>query len=262
MAGEHTVDGSVIIKTGAPGVEIVTGTDSAEVHPEAFVTLNVNTPPSRLVIVLLMPVPVVVTEPGSCVITHVPDDGNPLNTTLPVGTANVGWVIVPTAGAVGEDGCAGINTFADGTDKHPSAVVTVKLYDPEGRPAIVELVPVPDVETVPGYRINVQVPDDGKPSNITLPVDTAQVGGVIAPMEGAAGIGGCTLTKTFPDGEEIQPVELVTVKVYVPAGSAEIVAVVPVPENVRPPGVLVNVQLPVTGNPLKTTVPVDIAHVG
>ena len=81
-------------------------------------------------------------------------------------------------------------------------------------------------------------------------------------MEGAVGIGGCTLTIAFPDGEDIQPVELVTVKVYVPAGSAEIVVVVPVPEIVTPPGFLVNIQLPASGNPLKAAVPVDIAHVG
>ena len=74
---------------------------------------------------MLVPVPAVVTAPGERVMTHVPDDGNPLNITLPVGTANVGWVIVPTTGAEGVGGCAGITTFAEGTDKHPSAVVTV-----------------------------------------------------------------------------------------------------------------------------------------
>jgi hypothetical protein len=102
--GEHTAEGSEITKTGAPGVEITTGIDSVEVHPDEFVTVNVNTPPSRFVIVLLVPVPAVVTAPGKRVITHEPDDGNPLNTTLPVGIANVGWVIVPTVGAAGVGG--------------------------------------------------------------------------------------------------------------------------------------------------------------
>ena len=124
------------------------------------------------------------------------------------------------------------------------------------------LVPVPVVLTVPGYRISVQVPDEGKPDNITLPVDTVHDGGVIVPTEGAAGIGGCAFIKTLPDGEDIHPVELVTVKVYVPDGSVETVAVVPEPEIVTPPGFLVNVQLPVDGSPLKTTLPVDNAHVG
>ena len=125
MVGEHTAEGSEIIRTGTPGVEIITGIDSVEVHPDEFVTLKVNTPPSRFVIVLLVPVPAVVTPPGKRVITHEPVEGNPFNTTLPVGIANVGWVIVPTVGAAGVGGCAGMITFAEGTDKHPSAVVTV-----------------------------------------------------------------------------------------------------------------------------------------
>jgi hypothetical protein len=78
---------------------------------------------------------------------------------------------------------------------------------------MVVFIPVPDVDTVPGYRINVQVPEEGNPDKLTPPVDNVQVGGVIAPMEGAAGIGGWILTKTFPEGEDIHPVELVTVKV-------------------------------------------------
>ena len=36
----------------------------------------------------------------------------------------------------------------------------------------------------------------------------------------------------------------------------------PEPEIVTPPGFLVNVQLPVAGRPLKTTLPVDKAQVG
>ena len=104
MAGEHTAAGSVIVRIGTPGVEIVTGPDSVEVQPDEFVTVKVNTPPARFVIVLLVPVPVVVAAPGKRVITHVPVAGNPLKTTLPVGTANVGWVIVPITGAEGVGG--------------------------------------------------------------------------------------------------------------------------------------------------------------
>jgi hypothetical protein len=51
--------------------------------------------------VLLVPVPVVITPPGLRVNVHVPVEGNPLNTTLPVGTKHVGWVLVPTTGAEG-----------------------------------------------------------------------------------------------------------------------------------------------------------------
>ena len=40
------------------------------------------------------------------------------------------------------------------------------------------------------------------------------------------------------------------------------VVLVPVPEVVVPPGVLVNVQVPVAGKPLNTTLPDDKAHVG
>ena len=50
---------------------------------------------------MLVPVPVVVTVPGKRVNVHVPADGNPLKTTLPVDTAHVGWVITPTTGAEG-----------------------------------------------------------------------------------------------------------------------------------------------------------------
>lgn len=39
--------------------------------------------------------------PGDLVRVHIPEDGNPDNSTLPVATAQVGWVIVPTIGGVG-----------------------------------------------------------------------------------------------------------------------------------------------------------------
>ena len=49
----------------------------------------------------LVPEPVVVVPPGDLVNVQVPVAGNPDKTTLPVATAQVGWVIVPTVGAVG-----------------------------------------------------------------------------------------------------------------------------------------------------------------
>lgn len=45
-------------------------------------------------------------------------------------------------------------------------------------------------DTVPGYRINVHVPEEGKPDNTTLPDGNAQLGGVIVPTDGAGGISG------------------------------------------------------------------------
>ena len=67
---------------------------------------------------------------------------------------------------------------------------------------------------------------------------------------------------TLPDATEIHPKSLVTVKVYVPAASPDIVVVVPVPAVVVPPGDLVKVQEPVAGNPFKTTLPVATVQVG
>jgi hypothetical protein len=61
----------------------------------------------------VVPVPVVVTAPGLRVNVHVPVAGKPLRSTLPVDTVQVGWVIVPTTGAVGVAGCVLITTFAE-----------------------------------------------------------------------------------------------------------------------------------------------------
>ena len=50
--------------------------------------------------------------------------GNPDNTTLPVATAQVGWVMVPTMGAEGVTGCAFITIFAERAEIQPAAFVT------------------------------------------------------------------------------------------------------------------------------------------
>ena len=55
-------------------------------------------------IVELVPDPVVVVPPGVLVNVHVPVEGKPFRTRLPVAMAHVGWVIVPTVGAVGDAG--------------------------------------------------------------------------------------------------------------------------------------------------------------
>jgi hypothetical protein len=58
---------------------------------------------------------------------------------------------------------------------------------PDNRPDITVLVPVPEVIILPGDLVSVQLPDEGKPFNVTLPVDTKQVGCVIRPIVGAVG---------------------------------------------------------------------------
>ena len=51
--------------------------------------------------VVLVPEPVVVVPPGDLVKVQVPVAGKLFKTTLPVATLQVGWVTVPTTGAVG-----------------------------------------------------------------------------------------------------------------------------------------------------------------
>ena len=126
--------------------------------------------------VVLVPVPVVVVPPGVLVNVHVPDDGNPLKSTLPVDTEHVGCVIVPITGAEGEPGATLTTIFADAMEVHPDAFVTVYVQVPDASPEMVVLVPVPVVVVPPGVLVNVQVPDDGKPLKSTLPVGTVQVG--------------------------------------------------------------------------------------
>jgi hypothetical protein len=112
------------LKAGAEGVIgcalITTLADAGEVHPEALVTVYVFVPGVIPVTVLVTPVPAM--APG--LIVQFPR-GNPLNSTLPVATAQVGCVIVPVSGAEGVNGCVFITILADTTDVHPEAFVTV-----------------------------------------------------------------------------------------------------------------------------------------
>jgi hypothetical protein len=119
----------IVPTTGAVGVAgwvlITTFPDDTEMQPDALVTVNVYVPAGIPVTVVLVPDPVVVTAPGVLVNVHVPDAGKPLNTTLPVATLQVGWVIVPTVGAVGVAGWAFITIFPDEGEVQPTASVTV-----------------------------------------------------------------------------------------------------------------------------------------
>ena len=72
---------------------------------------------------------------------------------------------------------------------------------------MVVLVPVPAI--APGLITQFPV---GKPVNTTLPVATEQVGCVIVPTVGAAGVAGCALITTSVDAKEIHPAAFVTVK--------------------------------------------------
>jgi hypothetical protein len=85
--------------------------------------------------------------------------------TDPVEIAQVGCVIVPTTGAVGEEGCGLITTSADAAEVHDSALVTIKLYVPATRPDINVVLPVPLVIMEPGFRTKVHVPVGGNPVN-------------------------------------------------------------------------------------------------
>jgi len=99
---EHVVCVMELI-AGAEGVSgcefITTLAEAGEIHPEAFVTVNVFVPGVIPVTVLLTPVPAI--APG--LIIQLPK-GRPLNSTLPVATEQVGCVMIPVIGAEGVNG--------------------------------------------------------------------------------------------------------------------------------------------------------------
>jgi hypothetical protein len=79
---------------------ITTFADVTEIQPAALATVKANVPAARPDMIVLVPVPVDVITPGVWVKVHIPTEGNPFSTTLPVATSHVGWVMVPTVGAL------------------------------------------------------------------------------------------------------------------------------------------------------------------
>jgi len=79
---------------GADGVTgaglIVLFCEGADVHPAPLVTVNEYVPAARPAIVVVVPVPVVVTPPGFRVIVQDPDIGSPDMEIVVVGIAQVG----------------------------------------------------------------------------------------------------------------------------------------------------------------------------
>lgn len=92
-----------------------------------MVTVNVYIPSGIPVIVVVVPVPVLITEPGVLLTVHVPVEGNPMSTTLPVDDAQVGCVTDSILGSRGIGGCSLITTLPDAADVHPAALVTVNV---------------------------------------------------------------------------------------------------------------------------------------
>jgi len=100
--------GEVIVPIdGAGGVTsaavMTAGADAGEGHPFVPATVKVYEPSPKPEIIVDGPDPAEVAPPGLIVTVHDPA-GKPLSATLPVATAHVGWVIVPTVGAVGPTG--------------------------------------------------------------------------------------------------------------------------------------------------------------
>ena len=137
-------------------------------------------------IVAVVVLPVVVNVLGVLVIVHEPA-GRLLSTTEPVALVQVGCVIAPTVGLAGVTGCVLITTVATETEEQPAAFLILKVYVPAANPLIVVVAVLPVVTTLPGLRVNVQLPD-GRPVRVTEPVATEQVGCAIVPTVTVAGI--------------------------------------------------------------------------
>ena len=83
--GDEHEEGCVIAPTigavGAAGAMcIITSADARDIHPDAPVTLKLYVPGLRFEMVTLVPLPAI--APG--LIIHIPVEGRPFNTTLPV----------------------------------------------------------------------------------------------------------------------------------------------------------------------------------
>jgi hypothetical protein len=123
---EQSVD--CVGAAGVPGAgAIITLSEAGEVQPAALVTVKLYVFGARFEMV----VEVVFPDIGPGLIVQLPA-GRPLNTTLPVGEAQVGWVMVPTVGfgiLVAE-----ILKVLGALVPQLEVVVTVKV--PETKPAV------------------------------------------------------------------------------------------------------------------------------
>ena len=126
---------------------MVTVAEGGETQPVELVTVKLYEPGVRPVIVLLVVEPVI--PPG--LIVQVPE-GKPLSTTLPVATAQVGWVIVPTEGAATD---TEVMVPPAETCVHVPVVVTVngKVPATVGVPLIVNCPPLYDPVTPAGRPV-------------------------------------------------------------------------------------------------------------
>ena len=96
-----------------------------------MVTLNVYvvfaaSPPNDVVV----PVPLIELPPGLAVTVQSPKLGRPLRATLPVLILHVGWVIVPTTGAVGMPTIVTDVVVDTGRQPPDAGVVYVTVYVP------------------------------------------------------------------------------------------------------------------------------------
>ena len=181
-----------------------------EVQPTEFVTVKVYVPEAKpdTVVVGLLPVIVVIVPPKSRDNVQLPD-GKPLNTTLPVPKAQVGWVMVPTTGAVGTGNGTPIDILLELPEVQPSAFVTVNVYVLEVKPETVVVGPLPELDTCTPLliRVSSHVPLGGKPVKVTEPVSTVQVGFEDELMIGAGGAAGSVNVW----GVELLPIQPFTV---------------------------------------------------
>lgn len=203
--------------TGADGVTgcalITMSGDDAEVHPDEFITVKEYVPGASPAIVVDAPLPAEVIFPGVLERVQAPVAGRPVSWMLPVAVVHVGCVTFPARGADGVTGCGSIAITADCSEVHPDAFVTVYVYVPVGRPAIVVVLPVPVVVMFPGVLVSVQVPDVGRLPSVTDPVATVHVGWIKLLVAGAAGVTGCSFIVITDDAVEMQPEAFVTVNV-------------------------------------------------
>ena len=99
-------------------------TDDVDVQVP-LLTVKVYEPGAKLLKVVDVPVPVADPE-GVPIIVHVPEDGRPVNSILPVAVEQVVCVIAPKTGAVGTIGAVFIDAEVEATELQ-EPLLTVKV---------------------------------------------------------------------------------------------------------------------------------------